>query len=146
VGPFTETRTHIWLDGYIAGHPMRRKISFDFQVAKIESAVSAEELFPGDTRGYGSKIIMALLSPNIAPQLQIEADKYFGSYRHRCRTANTLQQAIDTTLATIQAHCDPEALTIDRRTCEAVGGHIHAATITPQRGFEWVPGFEPATP
>jgi len=95
---------------------------------------------------YGSPIIMALLSPNIAPQLQAQAAGYLRPYRLRCKRADTLSEAVDVAIATIQVHCDPEALTIDLKTCEAVGGHIHAMTITPQTGCTWVPGSEPKSP
>jgi hypothetical protein len=42
----------------------------------------------------------------------------------------------------IQASADPEAAKVDEYA-NAIGGHIHMATITPTEGFQWVPGFEP---
>jgi hypothetical protein len=41
--------------------------------------------------------------------------------------------------------CDPVAVEIDP-DCKFYGGRIHAATITPKDGFQWVPGYEPALP
>jgi len=37
----------------------------------------------------------------------------------------------------IEACCSPVAVEFDGE-CEMFGGHIHVATITPQKGFRWI--------
>jgi hypothetical protein len=49
----------------------------------------------------------------------------------------TLRDAIERSTKFISAHTDPEAIEIDMK-CRSVGGQIHAAIVTPKRGFEWV--------
>jgi hypothetical protein len=52
---------------------------------------------------------------------------------------------IETAVKFIRAFSEPEAREIDPQWCRGIGGRIHVAKITPAKGFEWVPGFEPIT-
>jgi hypothetical protein len=38
----------------------------------------------------------------------------------------------------IEACCSPEGRSLDPNGCKTIGGHIHAATIKPRSGFQWV--------
>jgi hypothetical protein len=49
----------------------------------------------------------------------------------------TLKDAIERSTKFISVHTEQEAIEIDSR-CRTVGGQIHAAIVTPERGFEWV--------
>ena len=132
-----DAQTNLLLDGFFDGRPKRTAITFYHEAEEKGPFISTQELHLGRTIGYGSRIIMAMLSPKLEPQFELKADEFFQSYRRRCQPAHTLSQAIDVALATVEAHCDPVALTLDHEVCEAIGGHIHIATITGREGFKW---------
>jgi hypothetical protein len=48
-----------------------------------------------------------------------------------------LQEAACYAKGYIDAFASPLALTLDP-SCEAIGGHVHVATVTPGDGFQWV--------
>jgi hypothetical protein len=127
-GSVTETRIH--LDGYIRERPMRRTITLDY---KSETpSVEADSTDPGALLGYGSQLIWNILF-GPAP------DNRLSPYRQICQSRPvTLPQAMVVCHAFIRAHCDPEALTIDRHYCQGVGGRIRIATVTPSEGFRMV--------
>jgi len=54
----------------------------------------------------------------------------------------SLERSIAIATGYIRACRTSEALQIDEK-CAEIGGHIHAATVTPKEGFRWVAGFEP---
>ena len=124
--------TTIFLDGYLFGDPMRRKIILVHERNKTEAKLEAESLVPGRLFGRGSPVVFnALFSESVIDPLS--------SYRRICRqlsAKSTISEVADICKAFIDAHCDPEALILDRRNCEVVGGHIHVATIKPEIGFE----------
>lgn len=128
--PYTgDDSTHIFIDGFFAGHPKRTKITIhgqDFDALEV----SVQDLYLGKVLGYGSQPIMdVLFGKTEKGQLS--------SYREKCRTATNLSEAIDVALNVVRAHADPVALLIDPHTCAAIGGHIHVGTVTPQTGFGW---------
>ena len=50
----------------------------------------------------------------------------------------TLSEVADAANKYILACSDPAAILIDAEHCAGIGGHIHMARVTPQRGFEWI--------
>ena len=38
----------------------------------------------------------------------------------------------------IEACCSPEGRRLDPEGCKKIGGHIHAATVKPRSGFQWI--------
>lgn len=131
--------THIWLEGYLAGRPMRRKITLAYQTETVVAEVSAAELDPpGKIWAYGSQLVTGLL---FAPK----DHGYLTPYWKVCQPPYpaTIEDAVRVALAVIRAHCDEEAIRIDSYGCAAVGGRILAAKVTPAGGFEWVQGFAP---
>jgi len=130
--------TYLFLDGFFAGHAKRTKIEIPNGMPRKGRAVYPQELVPGRVEGYGSSLVMRVLFG------KADTGK-LASYRQKCHTrpTMTLSEAVEVALNVVKAHCDPEALRIDPEVCAAIGGHIHVGTITPQNGFEWVPGLEP---
>jgi hypothetical protein len=125
-----EARTHIHLDGYILVHPMRREITLTYKTDKIRAVAEAHGL--ERPIGYGSPMIWDILF-GTAP------DNRLLPYRQICQSNPvTLLHAIRVCEAAVRAHCDPEALTIDRKNCGSVGGRIRIATVTPKEGFKFV--------
>jgi hypothetical protein len=125
-----ETKTYIYLDGYFRGRPMRHTITLDYK--SEEPSVEADSLAPGLPFGYGSPSVCNILFGPVP-------DNRLPSYRQICQSKPvTLEQAIRVCKAAICAHCDPEALTIDRENCQGVGGRIRIATVTPEDGFRMV--------
>jgi hypothetical protein len=57
----------------------------------------------------------------------------------------TIEKAIDRSKRYIEACSDPVAIALSEEYAR-IGGRIHIATVTPNEGFQWVPGYEPATP
>jgi len=128
-----EMETHLYLDGYILGQPMRRTITISYLEDRMEARLAAGELLPGRAIGHGSPMVWAVLFGKTP-------DNRLHPHRHICQSLRptTVSQAVRVCRALIRAHCDPEALSIDRQKCEGVGGHIHIATVTPEEGFKWV--------
>jgi hypothetical protein len=125
-----ETKTRIHLDGYILDAPMRRTIMLNYEIGG--TSIEAESVIPGMPFGYGSESVWKIIFGS-AP------DSRLASYRQSCQSKPvTLEQAIRVCKAAICAHCDPEALTIDRENCQGVGGRIRIATVTPEDGFRMV--------
>jgi hypothetical protein len=54
-----------------------------------------------------------------------------------------LRGAAVSAIAYIEACGSSLGREIDPEHCSTVGGHIHMATITKGKGFEWIEGFEP---
>jgi hypothetical protein len=70
-----------------------------------------------------------------------QEDGRFRKYFHP--SGQTLADGLAHTKGFIEACCDPLAATVDPDIADRIGGHIHAAVVTPNRGFEWIAGYEP---
>ncbi|HUY12394.1 MAG TPA: hypothetical protein VMX16_02035 [Terriglobia bacterium] len=57
----------------------------------------------------------------------------------------TLSEAVEVAKGYIRA-CSSDAGRQADENCASIGGHLHIATVTPDCGFRWVPGFEPISP
>ena len=127
--------THIYLDGYFLGKPMRRTITLTYKSTGVESVTSADGLTPGKPHVYGSGPLCGFLLCGARDHSALQL------YRDICAPAssNTVQ-AVGAATAIVEAHCDPKALTIDKALCQGIGGHIHIATVTPDDGFKWTTG------
>jgi len=95
-----------------------------------EPEVLADPCLPGFHR---------ILGPDKIPQLLWGSDdERLSAYRGKVIYAEdmSLEDAIKRSQSYIEACSDPRSVTIDEYSY-AVGGHIHIATVTPERGFEW---------
>jgi hypothetical protein len=131
------SRTHLFISGFYGKHPKSVCIDFINHVQEeSEAELNTEEL--SELYQYGSKRVLDLLR---------EGDPSFGTYvtSEQKRKNATLHEAVEIACRDIRAQCGPAALKIDERTCSAIGGHIHIATVTFVGGFQWVRGFEPVT-
>jgi len=129
---FSASLTHIYLDGYFLGKPMRRNITLTYKSTGVESVTSADGLTPGKPHVYGSGPLCGFLLCGAGDHSALQP------YRDICApVSNNAVQAVGVATAIVEAHCDPGALTIDKVVCQAVGGHIHIATVTPHDGFKW---------
>ncbi len=91
---------------------------------------------PGQNPKFGSEEIFNLID---------RQDSYFSKYAEPKReSVRTIEQATERALADIRAHYDPEALKVDKKTCDGIGGRIQIAAITFRDGFKWIPGYEAA--
>jgi hypothetical protein len=107
----------------------------EFKHNQERSETELKNYPPGFSFPFGSLKIFELLNTG---------DPQFSSYSRPPRYGvSTLAQGIERVRNDIMAHYDPQALEIDRETCQGIGGRIQIATITLTNGFQWVPGFEP---
>jgi len=130
----------IFLDGYYNGLASRVQIRFGHEDQKVaEPMIFTDKIQAWDSRTVGSQFVRELLLDR--------SDKTFEAYRVTPEQfPDALSYAVATARSHIQAHGDPAALALDAEVCRGIGGHIHIATVTPDRGFQWVEGFEPLDP
>jgi hypothetical protein len=50
----------------------------------------------------------------------------------------TVSEARRSAVGYIEACCSPAGRQLDPKGCRSIGGHIHAATVKPRAGFQWV--------
>ena len=128
-----ESETIVFVGGFYGKHLKSAHIKFRHGLRTSEAEPFLHP--PGFNAPHGSGKIFELID---------NGDPRFAKYRNPRRdSVVTLSAAIERALNDIHAHCDPEALQIDKETCQGIGGRIQIATITPADGFKWVPGFEP---
>lgn len=130
-------KTWIYLDGYVMGRPIRHKIKVIHGSSASTIEISAQDLF--EFLCHGSPVVYnGLLSAT--PQ-----GNFLSSYRNAFWVLNSdgMEGSITRSEIFIEAHSDPESLALDEDGCAGVGGPIHIATLTPDKEFQWVPGFEP---
>jgi hypothetical protein len=111
------TETYIFLDGYVLGAPMRRKIILRHEKNKTTSECSAHDLVSGKLQMRGEQAVydsLRLESPDLA--------------------ASTIPEMITLCDLFIRSHYDQP---------NDYGGRIGMATLTPPGKFQWVPGFKP---
>jgi hypothetical protein len=119
------------LDGFIDGQPGRAKVTIKCGPVPVPVGVEYQDLLPGMSIGFGSRIIHEAL---FAPILQHEPLR---PYWTLCRQeVSTLDQAAVVAHKIIAAQCDPRMAMLDPKRCASIGGHIHIAEIT-ANGFAW---------
>lgn len=109
-------KTHIFLDGYVLGIPMRRRIILRHEKNKTTSECSAHDLFPGKLQMRGEQAVydsLGLGSPDL--------------------TASTIPEMIELCDLFIRSHYD----------LADYGGRIGMAALTPLGKFQWVDGYDP---
>jgi hypothetical protein len=128
--------SYVLIGGVYGRHVKSAHIVFSHGVDSTEVEPVLHQ--PGQNPKFGSLEIFNLID---------RQNSYFSKYSEpRRENVRTVPQAVDRALADIQAHCDPEALKADEKTCKTIGGRIQIATITFSGGFKWVSGYEPAQP
>lgn len=134
-GGFTIAR--IFLDGYYNGDACRATLELFHVNQKFQNPViECENAVTDGPSCYGSAEVLTLI---------VEGDRRFSPYRpiHQNWPKLTLAGAIEIGSNLIRAQMTEDAREIDPETCNAIGGHMHIATITRTDGFRWVPGYEP---
>ena len=124
----------IFIDGYFRDEASSMRIIFSHQNQRLlEPQVKKDKL---GTHTHGSGVIAKLLA---SPE-----SNHFTMLYKKPHPVRNLEDAAERAANSIRAYSDPEALRLDEWVCSGIGGHIHVAAITPDRGFQWMPGFEPA--
>jgi hypothetical protein len=135
VGDGGTTIARLFIDGYHRGIPARVNVRFWHETQRLmEPDIRHVDLYLGDII-YGSATIGDLLWRSEDPR--------FSALRLK-PSGDPITDAIQTSESYIRACSIPEAAAIDER-CYAIGGDPQIATITPAGGFQWVPGYEPAS-
>ena len=128
------TIARLFVAGYYNNTPRWTSTRF-FHIDQTlqEPAVETYPIIPGNSIGYGSKIVADLLYRT--------EDSRFSAYRINRRAKveeTTLLEAIELAIQTISAHTSPQAKEIDSVVCSLIGGRIHIGKITKLEGFQWV--------
>jgi hypothetical protein len=129
------TIARIILAGYYDGWPSRIEVRFwhdkqSLSVPNIRLCAVEDELVWGSRR--------------VEEVLRDTRDQRLSSYKAPPPAqASPIEQAVHIATNYIRACSDPEALQVDEENCRAIGGRIHVASITPDDGFQWVPGYDP---
>jgi len=134
------TIVDVYVDGYHEERPSKVAIRFFHEDQRLfEPEVRIEPLEPARFMFHGiGEIGRKVVShdPSLAGYIE-------PVYYHDCPT---LETAISLSRAFIEACAGPEGAEIDPDASSSIGGRTHIAVVSPARGFEWVPGFEPAQP
>ncbi len=91
------------------------------------------------TKGYEPRVLYG--SGIVAQHVFDMDDSEFAPYRvARVNVPDnvTLSEIENVATKYISACADPEAMKIDPMVCAAIGGHIHMAKVTREKGFEWI--------
>lgn len=140
------TIARVLIDGYHKGVPSRVKVRFFHErqvLAGLE--VLQQELATGAQWYQGPEKVFDLMFGGYGES----GNPMFTAYEQRSvelvfHPNETLRIYAQMAQAYISACSGSEAFAMDPQTCAGIGGRIHIATITPQDGFQWVPGYEPA--
>jgi hypothetical protein len=130
----------ICIDGYFNAQPSRAVVEFHHIKQESAHKVHLHHLLWHPAWLSGSF--------EVTPLLFNSDDSRFSDYRtDACKQVAardmhpeirvTLADAIEAGRNYIEACSSLVALEIDKEICQGIGGHIHAATITPEGGFNW---------
>ncbi len=123
----------VFLIGYFDGKPTLAHCRIFHRNQKLAGiSANVDPVEPGWSRSHGPQKVWKILED---PQNQT-----FETYKTPLPESRmiTLIQGIESARNHIQVCYNPKAREIAPETCEKIGGHIHVATITPERGFQWV--------
>lgn len=115
-----------WIDLRFSSHP-----GLGDPIHQLVEPYPGRDLRPGAVMVSGYPIVRDLIlehDPRFA--------QFFPQYGKPVHTM-PLQEAACYAKGYIDAFASPLALTLDP-SCEAIGGHVHVATVTPGDGFQWV--------
>jgi hypothetical protein len=129
------TIARIFLDGYLNGYPRCSAVRL-FHVDRIlqPPEIVQQELFNPPII-YGSPIITNAL-------FGLMPDARFAQYFVRWTSPLQVETVKQISRSYIDACAVPLAIELDD-FCLSIGGHLHAATVTRDAGFQWLPGFAP---
>jgi hypothetical protein len=128
--------------GYFKGKPCWIAIKFLPRPNPTGSLyeVVQTRLYPWYGWVNGSDVLRRLISAG-DPRLA----QYFPQGYELPHDGSSMQEAIAFAKSYVDACCSPLARALDPE-CEKIGGHVHIATVTPDKGFQWViPPLRPAT-
>jgi hypothetical protein len=130
------TITRLFVEGYFQGLPERIAVRFSHEDQRLsEPEVYRIEVLPGRPVIHGSPIVTKVLFD--------DRDERLRQFKEPDRRYSRLEAAVEITKNYIRACSSPEGLALDQDVCRSIGGHIHVATVTPDRGFQWVEGCGP---
>ncbi len=133
--PASEAETYLFFSGYYAGKPKAIRIRFFHHgIAQRETDSETVGEMPMDLRDYGSAQVFGML--------QAEHVSFADFRPSRKYEGMSLESATKIAINLVSAHGSETARAIDP-SCWAMGGRVHAATITFEGGFQWIPGFRP---
>jgi len=128
---------HLMLAGYYSGKPCQALFRFVPRNGNLAPVCELLQRFVvNDSRIQGSNEVARLLYESDDPN--------FSQFRFRPSAPGMFTFREWALLAkNYVAACEsPAGLAADPELAPGIGGRVHAATVTPGRGFRWIPGFE----
>jgi hypothetical protein len=132
-----QTIAEIFFDGYLNEVPSRASARFYHEDGAIaEPHIEGNNLHEGIWYSGPSSLVPLYKS-----------DPRFAEFMRpfEAPILESLQFGAIHARAYIEACSSPLGREIDPERCSTIGGHIHMATITKDKGFQWIEGFEPTT-
>jgi len=108
--------------GYFRGQPYFANIQFEGREGVLHRRNILNRATPGMCHYTGSDIISSLVS---------RGDPRFAEFCNPLYPDSSLRDATNHAIGYVRLFASPVAKRIDSYACERIGGHIHAATITP---------------
>jgi len=124
-----DTIAEVFFDGYYGGCPASVRVRFFHEKQRLAKPDIVTES-PAHMRVYGSAKVASLLFNS--------DDARFAHLRKAKMVAENIDDGVQLAQSYFAACASPEAMEIDKRSCSAIGGHIHIAQITLRSGFEWI--------
>jgi hypothetical protein len=132
------TLATIGVDGYLAGYPRSGTI----RLFHIDGVFQIPDIAPRPLHMLHAPTVYG--SPVLTDKLLLRPDIRFQQYLMTWDIPMTTEEVIRLSRNYIAACADPVAIQMDD-FCLSVGGDLHAANVTRDAGFQWVPGFEPVS-
>jgi hypothetical protein len=128
------TIARIFTAGYYRGNPKWMQTRFFHTKQQLEQpTVETRVISPGNSMGYGSKIIANLLYNTEDPRFAI-----YRTVRVNRVEEITMEQAIELASQYIMAQSSPLAKELDPAVCRLIGEKLHVAKLTKREGLKWV--------
>ena len=123
----------LFLCGYYSGRGLGTFTRFFHRDQCLAAPMKLCRINLGRVVTFGSQKVDDFLSSN---------DPRFAAFQVP-RTLNPDFRELAVGAKSYVAACDSEiGRVVDPVHCPGIGGYVHAATITPGRGFQWIKGFE----
>jgi len=123
---------YLFVAGYYRGQPGWRFAVFSHNDQKLLTPELHDHILTKGPLIYGSEIIKRKLFDN--DDSKVSPYRVPGFQQSECPT---LSDGIEAMKNYIRACSDPRVAAFDREICNAIGGHLHIATVTSKGGFSW---------
>jgi hypothetical protein len=119
--------------GYFENTPCLAQIDFFYYRSDAQFDVHFPPL--RSSQLFGSEIVIRSMYKNYPQAIK---DSRFDDFVHELNKDASLEDAKQFAQGYIEACSSALGLEVDESICKGIGGHIHIATISKEKGFNWV--------